>query len=234
MDTNHIFILIHSPLAGPLTWGVVANELHQSDIEAGLVVLPRPVSAPYYTQQAESIAKTVNELPPHSLPVLVGHGGAAALLPAARQLIERPLSGYILIDSDIPQDGRNRLDLLSDPADAERLRQSAENGKLPVWGQAALDELIAPPLMREMFAAEVRPTPLALYEEPIPVFAGWPDTPCGYIRFSPVYEAASQQAEQNGWVTHVLPGTHFHMLNRAGDVASTLVKIVNHWESHNR
>lgn len=233
MQTNHIFILIHSPLAGPLTWGVVANELHQSNIEAGLVVLSRPVNAPYYTQQAESIAKVVNELPAHSLPILVGHSGAGVLLPAARQMIERPIYGYILVDSDIPRDGKSRLDLFSDPAEAEQLRKSADNGKLPAWSEAELREVIGPPLMREMVAAEVRPTPLALYEEPIQVSPDWPDAPCGYIQFSPAYETACQQAKHNNWETHILPGTHFHMLNRAGEVANTLVKIVNAWEKHN-
>jgi hypothetical protein len=230
MDTNQIFVLVHSPLAGALTWGVVANELHQANIEATLVTLPRPAAPPYYLQQAESIAKVIEELPAHSLPVLVGHGGAGALLPAVRQLVNRPLYGTILVDSDIPQDGQSRLDRFSDPAAADALRQSAENGRLAVWGAADGDDMIAAPLVREMFAAELRPTPLALYEEQIPVFAGWPDSPCGYIQFSPAYSAACQQAQANGWQTCILEGSHFHMLNRAGAVADALVEIVNAWE----
>ncbi|MCB9454180.1 MAG: alpha/beta hydrolase [Anaerolineaceae bacterium] len=229
MQTNHIFILIHSPRVGPLTWSSVANELHQNDIEANLVVLPRPNNAPFYPSQAEAIAKTVNELPAHSLPILVGHSGASALLPAARQLIDRPLTGYILVDSHFPQDGKSRLELHGDPAETERMRQEGSDGKLPVWSEADLLDVIAPPLMRQMLVEEMRPTPLALYEEAIPVFPGWPDCPGGYIRFTPAYEVDFQQAQEHGWTTRVLEGTHFQMFNRPADVANVLVKIVDSW-----
>ncbi len=59
--------------------------------------------------------------------------------------------------------------------------------------------------------------------EPIPVFAGWPDAPCAYIKFSRGFQSPAEQARQRGWVTYEFDGGHFHMLVDPTAVANALV-----------
>lgn len=64
-----------------------------------------------------------------------------------------------------------------------------------------------------------------MYEEPLPVFAGWPDAPCGYLKFSQVYDPEAAKARQNGWPVLELQGNHFHMLVEPKVVAEALVHL---------
>ena len=43
MNKNNMYVLIHSPLVGPLTWKLVAEEMRRRDIE---VIVPTLVDAP--------------------------------------------------------------------------------------------------------------------------------------------------------------------------------------------
>jgi hypothetical protein len=63
--------------------------------------------------------------------------------------------------------------------------------------------------------AQLRAQPWAFWEEPIPVFAGWPDAPCAYLRFAPnpAYDAE-------------VSGGHFHMLVDPTAVTGALLDLV--------
>ncbi len=84
-------------------------------------------------------------------------------------------------------------------------------------------DLIPDPGLRHDFIQELRPTPIAVYDEPLPVFSGWPDAPCGYVKFSAAYEREALRARRNGWRVLDLPGSHFHMLVEPRKVAGALV-----------
>ena len=73
--------------------------------------------------------------------------------------------------------------------------------------------------------AELRPRQLDFFTEPIPVFAGWPDAPCAYIQFSPVYEPLAIQARQAGWQVHRLEAGHFHMLVDPSAVTDMILDV---------
>src|SRR5207249_3404078 len=102
--------------------------------------------------------------------VLVGHSGAGALLPAIREALGRPVFAYVFVDAGIPQDGMSRLDQFSSQEEAEQFRQAAVDGLLPTWTEDDLAHLIPDAETRRRFVSELRPLPLAVYEEPIPVF----------------------------------------------------------------
>ena len=74
--------------------------------------------------------------------------------------------------------------------------------------------MVPDPASRRALLAELRPQPWAFWEEPLPVFAGWPDAPCAYLRFAPnpAYDAAAAEARRRGWSCLELAGGHFHML----------------------
>ncbi|HVH31407.1 MAG TPA: hypothetical protein VNA31_07055, partial [bacterium] len=88
-----------------------------------------------------------------------------------------------------------------------------------------VDDLIPDAFRRQDFIQELRPTPFGVYEEPLPVFSGWPDASCGYMKFSPAYELEAVRAQRNGWCVLDLPGGHFHMLAEPRRVADALVDL---------
>jgi hypothetical protein len=137
------------------------------------------------------------------------------LLPAIRQVTGRRVAAYLFVDAMIPENMKSRLDLFASPEAATRFRQSAKNGYLPVWTDEDLREDIPDNALRRRFVNELRPLPLAVYEEPIPVFSGWPDAPCGYLQFTPTYEFGKRRAETSGWIYSRMNGGHFPHARRS-------------------
>ncbi len=225
------FALVHSPLVGPLTWQPVAHRLQLRGIASIVPVLgSEGVDPPFWFHHADVIAASLQAVPVDSPLVLVAHSGAGPLLPAARTRIRHPVAGYIFVDAGVPgPDGATRFDLFGSREAVELWRTRAQDGSLPIWTElvgvadAHLQMLIPDPVLRRQFVKELRPVPLAVYEEPLPVFSGWPDAPCGYVRFSSAYEADEAKARQAGWRCVELPGGHLHMLAAPDDVANILI-----------
>ncbi|HMA33420.1 MAG TPA: alpha/beta hydrolase [Chloroflexia bacterium] len=226
MPAAPLFVLVHSPLVGPLTWARVARELGQGGIAVCVPALRAPelLGPPYWRRHAEAVATALAGAADRPL-VLAGHSGAGPLLPAIAAQSGRPIAAYLFVDAGLPADGKSRLDLFGDPAAAAQFRQAAVDGLLPPWTDADLAAVIPDSALRARFVAELQPLPLAVYEEPIPVFPGWPDAPCGYLQFSPIYDGPAAAAQRTGWRYRMLPGGHFHMLVDPGAVARALVDL---------
>jgi alpha/beta hydrolase family protein len=219
------------PASRPLTWQPVAQRLQLRGIAPIVPVLSSEgVEPPFWLHHAGVIATSLQAVPVDSPLVLVAHSGAGPLLPVARTRIRHPVAGYIFADAGVPgPDGATRFDLFGSREAVELWRARAEDGSLPIWTEivgvadAHLQKLIPDPVLRRQFVNELRPVPLAVYEEPLPVFSGWPDAPCGYVRFSSAYEADEAKARQAGWLCVELPGGHLHMLAAPDDVANVLI-----------
>jgi hypothetical protein len=218
------FGLIHRPLVGPLTWGPVAGALAARGARAVVPDLhATPATAPYWAAHAATAAAPLAGMAGPLF--LVGHSGAGALLPAIRQALGRPVAGYIFVDADPQQDGRSRLARFADPAAAAAFRDAAVDGSLPMWTAGDLQEEIPDPALRARFVAELRPCPLAVYEEELPVFPGWPDAPVAYLQFSAPYDPGAQHARAAGWRYRSMPAGHFHMLVDPDSVAAALLDL---------
>ncbi|GAB3459995.1 hypothetical protein GCM10027570_44510 [Streptomonospora sediminis] len=129
---------------------------------------------------ARYIARAALEIRRHDPPepvVLAARGAAGPLLPqigAARRAAHRPVSGYLIIDSLLPQPGSpSRLDL----------RAAQLGGAEPGPGSAG--------------AARRRPP--EFYTEPLPMAADWPDAPCGYLLTDGGPAACARLAALRGW-----------------------------------
>lgn len=225
VDIN--FVLIHSPLVGPYTWALVGEELYRIGLRVAIPELDSAEkrSFTYWDQHASAVADVLGSVSPETPIILIAHSGAGPLLPAVRQKIGKPVAAYIFVDAGWPKDGKSRLDLFGDVEEVNAFRQSAVNGLLPTWTDEDLRELIPDDAVRARFVAELTPLPLEVYEEPLPVFPGWPDDPCGYIRFGEnrAYDEAFQTAERLGCETLRLEGGHFHMLVEPATVAGAIV-----------
>jgi pimeloyl-ACP methyl ester carboxylesterase len=232
MKKEKIYLLIHSPLVGRLTWTLVAEQMQQ---RGSRVIVPdledsSDSNEPFWKQHAESAAQALRDFPNEHPVILVAHSGAGPLLPSIAQLLAHPIAAYVFVDAGIPRDGASRLDLMKseDPAWAEQFQQSLERGEnFPNWNNDDLREIVPDAKLREQLVNEIHPRGLNFFLEPIPVFRGWPDAPCIYIRFSAPYAQPSKYAQQAGWTTYELEAGHFHMLVDAPAVSNMIVETAD-------
>jgi hypothetical protein len=222
-----VFLLVHSPLVGPTTWAPVAEALKSAGYE---VVVPRLDSPPriegsYRDRHARIVAEAVRAVPQDRAIILVGHSGAGPLLPAIREAMHRKIAGYIFFDAGLPRDGASHLDLFDTAAEVKEFREAAVNGLLPKWTDDDLRTSIKDDALRRAFVAELPALPLAVYEEPLPVFKAWPDAPCAYVRTSAAYDPFLAAARKKGWPVRELDGGHFYMLNEPARAAGLLREL---------
>lgn len=227
------FVLIHSPFVGPLTWERTARRLAERGHVAVTPALnagePRSPNWPYY---AGRVANAVREVAHDAPLVLVAHSAAGLLVPAGCAALEgRPILSCVFVDAALPREGASLVELI--PAGVgitmDQLRAQAQDGLLPPWGTGWPDDLwrqlIPDDELRKRFIDELRPAPLAVYEEHPPTVAGWPGMACGYLRFSPLYASAEAQARSAGWRTRALAGGHLHMLVDPAAVADAVIDL---------
>ncbi len=227
------FLLIHSPLVGPYTWIPASQELeskgYRTIVPSLLPALDR--GSQYVRAIADGVAREVEQLGINEPLWLVGHSAAGSFLPAIRAALKTPkrIAGYLFVDARLP---KNNASLFEDssPEAVDRQRQMARAGWLPPWsewfGEDAIREVIPDDKERKRFVEELRPIPLALFEEPIPVFAGWPDAPCVYIRLSEFYKPQAEYASSAGWQVRELNAQHMHMLCDPHLVTEVMLEIV--------
>src|SRR5205807_2286675 len=108
--------------------------------------------------------------------------------------------------------------LVCDPAQAELARRGVRATIPEVAdhpsGTGAYFEQHARSVARSLrgVCEELRPGRLEFFVEPIRVFEGWPDAPCGYLRLSAAYDPALARANTLAWPTRSLDAGHFHLL----------------------
>lgn len=232
MNKNNVYVLIHSPLVGDLTWTLVAEELQQ---RGQAVIVPHLKDSPdskepFWKQHAESVSQELVYIPKNQGVTLVAHSGAGPLLPAIRESIPNPVNAYVFVDAGIPRADASRLDLMKseDPDWAEQFEATLKQGeRFPTWSVGDLREIIPDEKLRQQVVSEIQPRALPFFTEPIPVFDTWPDAPCIYILFSPPYTNVEIQARQAGWVTYSLEAGHFHMLVNPKVVADLIIQAAD-------
>lgn len=238
MNKNNVYVLIHSPLVGTLTWKLVAQEMQQRDLGVVVPTLEDSPDSeePFWKQHADSVSQALTQIPKETFVTLVAHSGAGPLLPAIRASIPNPVRAYVFVDAGLPGEDATRLDLMQseEPDWAQQFQTYLEGGgHFPNWSSEDLLEIIPDEALRGQMVAEIQPRPLDFFTEPIPVFKGWPDAPCVYILFSEPYERAALQARQLGWPTYELEAGHFHMLVDPKAVTDLIINSSNNISSQN-
>ncbi len=232
MQRTAVFVLIHGPLEGLLTWAYVANELWERDVDVivpGLFCDP-DAGIPYWQQHVNAVRTSLEELSRKDRVILVGHSGAGVLLPAIGAAIRPTVAAYVFVDAALPRDGASRLDLFGSDAEREQFRAAALDGMISPFREESLREAIPDDRVREQFVEELRPVPLAVYEEPIPMRAAQPDAPIAYLGFREserVYAASIQHAMRKEWPLSQLRGGHFEMVVAPERVAEELLRLAS-------
>lgn len=232
MARNSVYVLIHSPLVGPLTWSLVAGQMRERGIEVIVPALADSLASnkSFWKQHAESVWQALAQIPKDRFLTLVAHSGAGPLLSAIREALANPVAAYVFVDAGIPRNGASRLDLmkLEDPQWAAQFQEELERGgSFPHWTFEDLQDVIPDESLRRQMVAEIRPRGLSFFTEPIPVFDQWPDAPCVYIQCSEPYEQSAAQARAAGWLTYKFEAGHFHMLVDAKAVTDSIVRFVD-------
>ncbi len=236
-----LFVLVHSPLAGVLTWAHVANVLWEREVGVVVPGLHCDVEAwragtPYWSQHVDQIRESLSQLPsegPEAVEadeavVLVGHSGAGSLLPAVGAAIERPVAAYVFCDAGVPRDGASRFEGFGSAEVVESFQRSAVDGMMPPFPAEAWEDAIPDAGVRREFMQDLRSTPLEVYEEPLPVAATWPDAPVAYLGFRrsrEMYAESVKRALAEGWPFSELEGGHFQMLVDPERVARGLLQL---------
>ena len=226
MEVNRLtFVLVHSPLVGPMTWRPVAAALSRRGVAALVPEMANDTGTPYWERHARSVGEQMRGIAAEQDVVLVGHSGAGALLPAIRQLSERAVAAYVFVDAGLPSDGTPRL---PPGPSRERMQTIYERGeRFPSWTDDDLKDAVPDGDLRRQLVADIRPQPWAFWTEPVPVFPGWPDAPCAYMRFgkNPSYDEPAGKAQRLGWPFSELQGDHFQMLFEPELVTDTLLTL---------
>jgi hypothetical protein len=227
-------VLIPSPLNGPLMWAPVSRALQARGVATLIADLQDdPESpAPYWVQHAASVARELGRLQPATEIILAGHSGTGPLLPAIGAFSPHPLAGYLFVDAGLPIPGQSRLEEFEDtlPELGTELRQQLEaGGRYPEWTDEDAREILPDEGLRRGILAELRPRGLRFFTEPFPRFGGWPDAPCGYIRFSSAYDQPAAQARSLGWAYREFDAGHFHMAVAPDAVADVVLSIAEGW-----
>ncbi|MGI8794032.1 MAG: alpha/beta hydrolase [Acidimicrobiales bacterium] len=219
------FVLVHSPLVGPLTWARVGAALERRGHD---VVIPELHSKtpPYWEHYADQVAAVVEE---SDVPVvLVAHSGAGAILPVVGHSLG-DVGAYLFVDAVLPRNNTASIATMH-PALRTKLMGLAGDGMLPPWHQwwdpAVFEPLIPDDALRAQFVAELEPVPVALLDEVIPDVDDWPDAPCGYLRLSKAYELEEAHAARAGWAVSRIDGRHLGVLTEPDEVTTRLLALL--------
>lgn len=232
MGQDNMYVLVHSPLVGPGTWALVADQMRRTNVEVIVPVLKdSPDSGkPYWQQHAESVSRALIDHPKNQPIVLVGHSGAGPLLPAIRATFPNPIRAYVFVDAGLPGSNQTRLDLMmSEDAEwAKEFQQYLEGGgSFPSWSSEDLKEIVPDEMICQQLVSELHPRALDFFTEPIPGFENWPDADGVYILFSEPYKKAALEAQSLGWPVYEIEGGHFHLLVDPKTVSDLIMEATN-------
>jgi hypothetical protein len=222
------FALVHSPLVGPTTWRPVAVALtargHRAVVPALTRVLDGP--APYFPALANAVAEGLADV--DEPVVLVAHSGAGPLLPAIGDALARPAAAAIFVDAGLPHPGRSWFDTA--PAElAAHLRGLARDGMLPPWHEwfppEAVTELVPDRTMRDAVVGELRPIPVAFFEEAAPISPAPPADRCAYLLLSDAYTDAAREASALHWPVAHHPSDHLAAYTDPDGVTEKLLTL---------
>jgi hypothetical protein len=223
-----VYLLVHSPVVGPLSWSRVAEVLERKGRRTAVPSLlgVQDSPPPHWRWCADRLVDAVGR--EETALVLVGHSGAGPLLPIVGTEVAVDVRAYVFVDATIPE--RTGSTPLIPAELLQVLEALAVDGTVPKWSrwwddQDAMRGLVPDEALRARLEDELPSLPLTYFKESIPVPEGWPDAACGYLRFSAVYERDEREAASRGWRTQNVPGEHFHTVVDPEAVASAIVDL---------
>ena len=233
MAGEPVFVLVHSPSAGPKTWQPVAERLRALGHQAAVPNLLGVADAepPFWAAVVDAVNARLAGLDPDQSVVLVAHSNAGVFVPLLAVQAVRPVRACLFVDASVPAAAGatpvippGMMDFLRGQLDGDRLRPW-----LHWWDEAEVAALFAgaPAVPGRMaIEAELPRLPLAYFERPVPAPDGWSaGVGCGYLVFGPPYDREAAEAHDRGWLVRELPGQHLHMMVDPAGTAGQLMAM---------
>jgi hypothetical protein len=224
-----VFVLVHSPSVGPLTWEPVAERLAARGQE-GIVPSLLDVAdagAPFWPRVVADVAAATSRLDRDGQVLLVAHSNAGLFVPLLVRHAVRYVRGCLFVDAALPALAESTPVVPAELLDF--LRSKVTAGRLPPWTQWWDEQDVAPmfpdPQTRAAVTAEEPRLPLAYYEQSVPVPLDWDTQPCGYLLFGAPYDEVADDARRRGWLVEQLPGQHLHQIIDPDSVADRLITM---------
>jgi hypothetical protein len=228
-----VWVLVHSPSVGPLTWQPVAERLRARGHDClvpSLLDVAR-AGAPFWPHVVEQVNAVVGE---HDWDqsdqevLLVPHSNAGLFVPLLVKHAVRPVRGCVFVDATLPVASGATPAAPSELLDVLRTKVSAD-GRLQPWSQWWDEDDIAPLFpdarTRQAVTAEEPRLPLTYYEQAIPAPPGWDAVPCGYLFFGPPYDELAAEARARGWPVRQETGLHLHQLVDPDRVTDAMIDM---------
>jgi nitrite reductase/ring-hydroxylating ferredoxin subunit len=215
------FLLVHSPLVGPTTMSLLADELTARGFN---VFCPDLRGASTWTEFAERAAAPVSVMPGGGdADFVVAHSGAGAALPAIGMAVRA--TRLLFVDSVLPpvtglwkhaEPVRSRLETM---AGADRVLPPWNTW----WNPNVVRRLVPDAGLRAAIEAECGPVPMAIYDSDALQPAGWSSPKSSvYIQLSSAYVDESGEARQRGWNVIESNGQHLDTAARPALVADLI------------
>jgi alpha-beta hydrolase superfamily lysophospholipase len=209
-EPDPVFVLIHSPLVGPMTWSRVADELGRRGRETVVpsLLAVADAEAPQWRRVPEAVRAATARIP--NPIILVGHSGGGLLLPAITGALVAEVAGVIFVDSFLPP--ATGTVPLATPALMDRLGALATDGVLPPWSnwfaKDAMQGLVPDDRLRTALEDEMPRLPLSYFDASVPLPDGWDALPCAYLLFAgEPYGESAADARRRGWPVAEISGT---------------------------
>ena len=215
------FILVHSPLVGPSTWGWVGSVLRANGDDA---IIPTISSETRANGWSAVVAEVANQVRDTSGAVFVAHSGAGPLLPNIVESSGAVAPTIVFVDAGFPS--LDQKTALVPPDLFEMLTSVARNGVLPPWsewfGPEAMSQLVPDEAMRARITAEIPKMPLAYFSDSVPPVNPWPAAKTFYVLLSDGYVDEAAEARRRGWPVFEARGQHLDIVTSAHHIAEIL------------
>jgi hypothetical protein len=206
-----LVLLVHSPLVGPSTLQLLAQQLEVLGWTALVPDLRNSTSSP---QEFVAAARTVE-----AAELVVGHSGAGAFLPLIAQ--DNNARATVFVDAVLPYSDDSYLSSEDFTALLDTL--DVTDGLLPPWNDWWTPEVVArlvpDDALRRRLVDEIVRVPRSFYDASIELPQGWHSRAAAYLQLSHAYDAEATRAAHWGWPTTRLDGQHLDVVVRPQVVA---------------
>lgn len=219
------FLLIHSPLLGPSSWGPFGKVASKAGHPIATPDLTNAVTAepPRWEALVEAAVDAGKDL--GSEPVVIGHSGAGVFLPEIAHRIGA--AAVLFLDAVVPHlAGVHR----TSPSLTRLLDDQVVDGKLRPWIEwwpaETVSDLLPEPEDRSRLSSDMPIVPRSFYDEAVPLPEGWSNRNCGYLRLSTAYDEEYAEAGRRGWARLQFDGDHLSIFTQSAPVLSAVEELI--------
>src|ERR1700737_1457330 len=101
---DRVFVLVHSPSVGPMTWSSVAAELRSdgNDVVVPSLLTVAAASPPFWPESVRCVREALRGAPDRAPVTLVLHSNAGVLAPVLVEALGSRVEAIVFVDAGLP------------------------------------------------------------------------------------------------------------------------------------